>query len=174
MRASRHSWIPVVAASALLSGCEPVHPPPAGYEKNCYGGNYKKTYVKSRTFVTFLVHAPESEWPKLGQLLDGFGRAHRVQVFDTSLIQDNVHLFSISLCDADGLFVYASKQNWQNSKTYDPNPQAVSIRVSAYANHERWRPLAVDLAGHLEKHWEGEVAVSWQPEPGLTPQSAAN
>jgi len=173
MRTSRHSWIPFVAAGALLSGCGPVHTPPAGYEKNCYGGNYQKTYVNSRTFVTFLVDAPEPEWPKLAELLVSYGRKQQVQVFDTSLISDNVHYFGVSLCDAGGLFVYASKQNWQINKPYDPRPDKVSILVSAYANHERWRPLAVDFAGHLERHWEGEVAVSWQPESAPAPKSAA-
>lgn len=162
-----------MAASALLAGCEPVHTPPAGYEKNCYGGNYERTYLQSRTFVTFLVHAPESDWPRLAELLIRFGQARNVQVFDTSLLQQNLNFFGVSLCDADGLFVYASKQNWRTNKPYDPHPEAVNILVSAYANHDRWRPLAVDLAGHLEQHWTGDVAVSWQPEPPPSQPTAA-
>src|SRR5262245_33535105 len=127
MRTSGRFCLPILAATVLIASCEPVHPPPVGYEKSCYGGNYKKTYLNSHTFVTFLVQAPEQEWPKLAELLGSFGRARKVQVFDTSLIQDNVHLFGVSLCDAEGLFVYASKQNWLSNKPYDPHPESVSI-----------------------------------------------
>lgn len=172
MRTSQRLWIPLLAVTTLVA-CEPVHLPPAGYEKTCYGGNYRKTYLNSRTFVTLLVHAPESEWPKLAELIAGFGRARNVQVFDTSRIQDNLHFFGVSLCDVDGLFVYASKQNWRSNQPYDPNPESVNIMVSAYANHERWRPLAVELASHLDQHWTGDVAVSWQPEPAPSQSSAA-
>jgi hypothetical protein len=173
MITSRRCLIAIPAAIVLLGACEPVTPPPPGYEKNCYGGNYNKTYVNSRTFVTFLVHAPESDWPALAELLTGFGRAQQVQVFDTSLIQPNVHIFGISLCHAEGLFIYASKQNWLENKPYDPRPDMVNIMASAYANHDRWRTLAVALAEQLEQGWSGEVAVSWQPESAAAQQSGA-
>jgi hypothetical protein len=169
----RRCLMAVPAAIVLLGACEPVQPPPAGYEKNCYGGNYQRTYLKSRTFVTFLVHAPESEWPQLAKLLVDFGRARNLQVFDTSIMQENLHFFGVSLCDADGLFVYAAKQNWRINKPYDPWPDKVNMLISAYANHERWQPLAEELTSHLQQNWKGEVAVSWQPEPATTPTSAA-
>jgi hypothetical protein len=173
MSLRRRPWIPLLAASVLLGACGPVHSPPAGYEATCYGGNYRKTYVNSVTFVTFIVQAPERDWARLSELLASYGRAQGVTVFDTSLIRDNVHYFGVSLCDAEGLFLYASKQNWVTSDTYDPRPGSVEILVSAYANHDRWRSFAESFAKHLEDSWSGAVAVSWQPAPAAAPPSTA-
>jgi len=172
MRWHRRSWIPILAASAL-GACEPVHPPPAGYEQTCYGGNYRKTYVDSVTFVTFLVQAPERDWGELSALLTRYGRAQEVEVFDTSLVRDNVHYFGVSLCHDEGLFLYASKQNWVKSDSYDPHPDSVNIIVSGYANHDRWRSFAESFAKYLGENWRGSVAVSWQPAPAAPPPSAA-
>ena len=173
MRWRRRPWIPVLAATALLTACEPVHSPPPGYEKTCYGGNYRKTYTNSITFVTFLVQAPEKDWAALSSFLTRYGQAKSVEVFDTSLILDNVHYFGVSLCHDEGLFLYAAKQNWVKSGNYDPHPDSVEIMVSAYENHDRWRGFAESFAKHLDENWGGEVAVSWQPAPAAPPASAA-
>jgi hypothetical protein len=154
----RHLFGKVAASISLcaLTACGAGYPPPDGYIDACYGGDFRAKIMGAGTLqFTMRIAATESQWPELASKLGVVGRAHGLQVFDTSMTPAGLRIFEVSLCTPRGLWVYADKRIWAQGPP-DHDPDHVSVILYQYDAAYDWEPVAAALLNEF-KDWPGNI-----------------
>jgi hypothetical protein len=142
----------------LVLGCEPAHPPPPGFEKECYGGNFKEHMDGNVPIVSVRIKATESDWPALATHMRAFARSESLVFFDTTLYLEHVHTLGLHVCSSDGVHIGVNEQHWKQGPfkgEFDPNH--VYVRLYSYKNYPT-EPLTESLVNQL-KVWDANAAV---------------
>jgi hypothetical protein len=154
---------------STVGGCEqPFDRTPPGYAEACYGGKAqaKQNWVCAEDRLLVTTSGTEQEWPALGQIVADFGRSQSLEVFDTSTnIPEYVRSLEISVCSADGLFLYLDKRIWHRAHL-NQDGDTIDIALRTYRNSYPWQPLSEQFVSVLRDKWPHPIETKWPPPRG--------
>jgi hypothetical protein len=161
MRKSHVAQGLALVVSVTFAGCEPARPPPAGYVEACYGGDFRKNIEGTAPKRYIVVSATESDWPRLARDLTAAGRVLGLEVFDTSVTEEDIHTIEIHLCSKNGIWISADQRKWQGTYAESGNRfrnfSEVEITVNPYGKNFDWMPVSDELARTLGRSWQVNV-----------------
>ena len=142
----------------FILACGSGRTPPPGFEKECYGGDFKEHMEGNTPVVTVRVKAAEEQWPALAEHLRAFAASENLVFFDTTLYLKDVHALGLSVCSSTGVDISVNEQHWKQGPFKDEfDPNHVYLRFYKYKNF-RGEPLAESLVKNL-KAWDPDATV---------------
>lgn len=146
-----------LAVTLLRVACQPMYPPPEGYEAECYGGNFDKYLEKSRPARTFSLIVTERDWPAVQEAAEAVAAKFRLRYFDTSVHTPFVHALGVALCSERGLWIDIGQRIWQGDPSVGPIGRYAEISIRRYkADFGPWEPIADAMEQRLSERWKVE------------------
>jgi hypothetical protein len=127
----------------------------------CYGGDFRKYLDGTRPQRYLIVSAAELDWPRLTRDLTAAGQMLGLEVFDTSVTNEDVHTIEVHLCSNRGIWISADQRKWQGALAEGGNRfrnfSEVEIAVLAYREEFDWMAVSDELARMLGRSWQVTV-----------------